>query len=1011
MSSERGETHQSSGDGATNSGRRERGPTVGEQSGEEHASVVGGTNGGASGREDRVWSNRGRSNRDSAGPIDGRSSAANGAKPKRKKYVPVVGPRLKKLLAVVFALFALLVVNSVYLLSVTIAGPQYQNWFYLIMFLLHLVMGTLIIVPVVVFGLIHMRNAWNRPNKRAIRAGMALFIASIVLLVTGILLTRIDGVIVIREGIGRSIIYWLHIITPLFAIWLFVLHRLAGRRIKWKTGVTWGAAAAGFAAIMVVVHAQDPRAWNVIGNLEGEQYFFPSLARTVSGDFIPSHVLQNDQYCLECHADIHEGWSRSVHKFASFNNPAYFFSVKETREFAMERDGTVNASRWCAGCHDPVPFFSGAFNDPEFDMVNNPTAHAGVTCTVCHSITHVNTARGNADYTIDEPVHYPFAFSDNAVLAWVNRQLVKAKPEFHKQTFLKPLHSTSEFCSTCHKVHLPPELNEYKWLRGQNHFDSFWLSGVSGQGIASFYYPQQAESNCSSCHMPTIPSNDFAAKVRDESGILKTIDHLFPSANTAVVQLVDVPNYEEVITAHEEFRKDALRVDIFGVRKDGAIDGELIAPLRPEAPELEPGERYLLETVIRTVRLGHHFTQGTADSNEVWLDVTVTSGDRVIGRSGGRSPENNEVDKWAHYVNAFVIDREGNRINRRNPQNIFVPLYNNQIPPGAGQAVHYLLEVPEDVDEPIVVDVKLQFRKFDTEYMALVHDDPEYYNDLYISTLAHDTVTFPVKGGSPAPRNNESTIPEWQRWNDYGIGLLLKPGRGQLRQAEEAFRKVEELGRPDGPINLARVYLREGRVTEEAPEALRRARDFDPPANEWQVLWFSGLVNKENARLDEAIDNFRQILEGGFEQARGRGFDFTKDWRVLNELGSALYDRAKQERGAERREAREAMLREAVTAFKRTLELDMEDLTAHYTLSQIYADLGEIDLAEEHRQLHARYKPDDNARDIAVAAARRKYPWANHAAEPVVIYDLRRPGAYELPEEEMRTTEEFVRHD
>ena len=29
----------------------------------------------------------------------------------------------------------------------------------------------------------------------------------------------------------------------------------------------------------------------------------------------------------------------------------------------------VKASRWCAGCHDPVPFFSGAFDDPKFDDV------------------------------------------------------------------------------------------------------------------------------------------------------------------------------------------------------------------------------------------------------------------------------------------------------------------------------------------------------------------------------------------------------------------------------------------------------------------------------------------------------------------------------------------------------------------------------------------------------------------------------------------------------------------
>ena len=50
----------------------------------------------------------------------------------------------------------------------------------------------------------------------------------------------------------------------------------------------------------------------------------------------------------------------------------------------------------------------------------------------------------------------------------------------------------------------------------------------------------------------------------------------------------------------------------------------------------------------------------------------------------------------------------------------------------------------------------------------------------------------------------------WERWNDYGIGLLLEGNagseKGELRQAEDAFTEVERLGRPDGPLNLARVY-------------------------------------------------------------------------------------------------------------------------------------------------------------------------------------------------------------
>jgi hypothetical protein len=58
----------------------------------------------------------------------------------------------------------------------------------------------------------------------------------------------------------------------------------------------------------------------------------------------------------------------------------------------------------------------------------------------------------------------------------------------------------------------------------------------------------------------------------------------------------------------------------------------------------------------------------------------------------------------------------------------------------------------------------------------------------------------------------------------------------------------------------------------------------------------------------------------------------------------------------------------------------------------LHAQLGNEERAAEHRKLHARYKPDDNAADRAVRLAREKYPAANHAAEAVVIYSLHRDG-------------------
>ena len=43
--------------------------------------------------------------------------------------------------------------------------------------------------------------------------------------------------------------------------------------------------------------------------------------------------------------------------------------------------------------------------------------------------------------------------------------------------------------------------------------------------------------------------------------------------------------------------------------------------------------------------------------------------------------------------------------------------------------------------------------------------------------------------------------------------------------------------------------------------------------------------------------------------------------------------------------------------------------------------------------------PDDNARDRAITSHRAANEAADHAAEAIVIYDLRRAGAYELSTE------------
>jgi hypothetical protein len=892
----------------------------------------------------------------------------------RPVYVPALGPVLRGMLFIIFAGFALLGATGGYMLAVRLADLPTQ--FSLLMVFVHVLVGLVLIVPFLAFGMAHLITARNRPNRVAVRLGIFVFLFGIVVCVTGVLLVQLDGMPQLpTTGIAHGTVLWLHIVVPVLAVAVYVMHRRAGPAIKWKYGYVWGGAAFAFTALMLALHSLNPHDWLAIGSREGEKYFEPSRSRTVDGKFISAETLMMDEYCLKCHADIYNSHLHSAHKLSSFNNPAYLFSVRETRRVAG-----VRASRWCAGCHDVVPFFSGQFDDPNFDDVNNPTAHAGITCTVCHSITHIGSRSGNGDYTIEEPQHYPFATSQNAVLQWINNQLVKAKPDLHKKTFLKPFHRTEEFCSTCHKVGVPQEVNHYKeFLRGQNHPDSFMLSGVSGHGARSFYYPAVAKGKCSDCHMPLQESQDFGRRDFDGSGRLTVHNHTFLGGNTGIHMLKKEANYEQAMERVRDFllkgpdgKSPSVRVDLFGIKQlsgESGVDAPLVdkLPLRPNVPTLEPGRTYLVETVVRTLGMGHHFTQGTADSNEVWVEFTArehtANGDgRILGKSGGMSgKDEGVVDKWSHFINVLMLDRHGNRVDRRNPQDIFAPLYDHQIPPGAGQVVHYRLPLPRDVAHPVELAVRVRYRKFDHKYMEHVHGTDKVPK-LPIVDLCADKVILPVKGVAETVQAQTSSIkPAWQRWNDYGIGCFLEGGPegkqgGELGAAEMAFRQLLGPDFADAPeakahgyLNLSRVYLAYGGPTdlEQARKMLSEAAATRPPAPWQTVAWFSGVLNALNVNHKEAAADFEQILDPK-NRDPARKFDFTTDWVVINELGKTYFALAQQ---ADDEAMRNQDLRRAIAQFERTLTLDAEDVMAHEFLQKCYtrlADTAEAELTVPH---------------------------------------------------------------
>lgn len=152
-------------------------------------------------------------------------SQPNPPEPPKKRYVRSVGPRLRWVLLSVFGLCAILTANSLYLSAITFMewlhraeGVTYQNYFYQIMFLGHLILGLILVIPFLIFSALHIKNAWNRPNRRAVMVGYTLFGVGLAVIISGVLLMRVDVFqfknLGLKDPAARSAAYWAHVLLP-----------------------------------------------------------------------------------------------------------------------------------------------------------------------------------------------------------------------------------------------------------------------------------------------------------------------------------------------------------------------------------------------------------------------------------------------------------------------------------------------------------------------------------------------------------------------------------------------------------------------------------------------------------------------------------------------------------------------------------------------------------------------------------------------------------------------------
>jgi len=909
---------------------------------------------------------------------------------------------------VLFSLVLFLTLSAVYLYGFPQTNVEYAG-----VVLLHAVVGIL-------------ATAWVVASLRGLlRDGSWLFATGWILFLVGAGL----GLWLIHTGTVRSEWKWMyeHMVVSAIALG-FLVADAVGRR-GWLAN---GSAASGvrLAVCLLVLaglgvglrYTREAR-WTSRARIENptmpppsmEQegdgsrgMFFPSSAQVYGNKKIPSEFFMQSDSCKRCHEDIYKQWYSSAHHFSSFNNQWYRKSI----EYMQDTIGT-KPSKWCGGCHDPAVLYAGLMDTPIKQIVHTPPAQAGLGCMMCHSIAAVKSTMGQGDFYLEYPELHELAASKNPVVRYMHDFLVKLNPEPHRRAFLKPFMKTqtAEFCSSCHKVHLDVPVNSYRWFRGFNEYDNWQASGVSGQGARSFYYPKQSQQ-CADCHMPLERSYDMG----NIAGNVHS--HRFPAANTALPTANDDA---EQLNATESFLKAGiLSVDIFALSPAQALSktasqgetdlsttfavgeeaetkmtpgagGEVApvtAPLNRVQPALRRGDTVRVDVVVRTKKIGHFFPGGTVDAYDTWLELKGTDdkGQTIFWsgmvEDGGRGP----VEKGAHFYRSLQVDSHGNPINKRNAWATRAVVYVRLIPPGAADTVHYRVHVPENAGNKITLRARLCYRKFawwgtqfsfagqpDANHPELVtsnYDDRKFtldapltgvsakeqkIPDVPIVSMAEDEVSLPIAahGTSATAPKVELKAEDWQRWNDYGIGLFLQ---GDLKGAAAAFERVTQIDpkNPDGWTNIGRCAVQEGDM-DRARTVLDKALTLSP--NLARAHFFYAKVLRSDGNYEGAAQHLRTVLS-----------QYPRDRVALNDLGRILFLERKYP--------------EAVQLLHSVLEIDPEDLQAHYNLMLCSNGMGDEKLAKEHQERYLRFKADE-ASQVITGPYRQLHPEDNNERQSI----------------------------
>ncbi|MGI9036696.1 MAG: tetratricopeptide repeat protein, partial [Pyrinomonadaceae bacterium] len=380
-------------------------------------------------------------------------------------------------------------------------------------------------------------------------------------------------------------------------------------------------------------------------------------------------------------------------------------------------------------------------------------------------------------------------------------------------------------------------------------------------------------------------------------------------------------------------------------------------PLNHSKFQISAGDVLTADVVVTNKNIGHSFPPELRDFYEAYVEFTVTdANDKTLYKSGYIKPDG-YLDEYAHNYKTYLVKADGTHnelhhiwLTRVIPQNL-------AIPSGRSDVARYRFTVPPNLSGQIKLTAKLNYRRFTRIFSDYALGKP---TDLPIVTMASTGKILNI-GENIADEPNPKAMPDWKRWNNYGIALN---DQRQFAAAAAAFGKVIELDEKYRPFALTNKALALMEIDEwgEAAKLIDAALKLDP--NNFRAIYQCGRINRVAGKLDAAEADYRKVNQA-----------FPRDRLTLQQLGEL--EKIKRDYAAAR------------GFYEQILAIDPEDSGAHYNMMLIYRKTNMKDEAAREEKIFMDLKDDPRTTDLASeflqrneAVGRRSLPYYVNDLKP-----------------------------